>query len=689
MRYNFNVRGLIGKGIRGGTKEMANEMNLSKLEKNRKYNEKILRTYCQRAWQAGIAADLKILPRFSEGELIRRREMNRHVRAYMAQIMNNMMEDMESCDCAFAIVDPDGCVIRLKGPAPVLQWLGEKGITLGVAWKMGRLGPNAITIGLENQHGGVSVGEENYQKILSDMAIYYSPMQTNYQGTVEDFGGIAIFTRKENAHPAYLMTAASMAHNFMIRMAMAWRTCDAYEADTKGMALLDYNLRNGIISITHHNKSFFDILGLPRESKRDVYFKNVEYYFDPLPMNKKFWSMLQENQPVKEEDITLYVQGKPKDVIISLSPVGNPNLLSDGMILYLTSRKQQAKQVADKTGNNAVITFDDIIGQSAAMKSRIRRAKLLANTDGNIMLMGESGVGKDVFAQAIHNQSARAKEPFVAVNCGAIPRDLIASELFGYDGGAFTGAKKQGNIGKFELANGGTLFLDEIGEMPLDIQATLLRAVEQKQFSRLGSNKVIHADVKIISATNVDINKMIQEKKFRSDLYYRLCTMSVYIPPLREREDDVILLAEHFVESISRKIGRTDRMTFSEEAKEFLRKCRWDGNVRELQNVIECMVQLYADPEITVEMIQENINPAYFYGQAAVYGQQEEAAKEEKVVPEMIVHPYGNARAYLTREEILDALEKNGGNRSRAADYLGVGRRTLYRYIEKLDIGKK
>ena len=150
---------------------------------------------------------------------------------------------------------------------------------------------------------------------------------------------------------------------------------------------------------------------------------------------------------------------------------------------------------------------------------------MLSGSYANVMLLGESGTGKDLFAQAIHNASGRSDKPFIAINCGAIPRELIASELFGYEGGAFTGAKRQGNIGKFELANGGTIFLDEIGEMPLDLQATLLRVVEQKQFMRLGSNRLIDVDVKIISATNVDIFSMIEEKRFRADLYYRLSTM--------------------------------------------------------------------------------------------------------------------------------------------------------------------
>ena len=195
-------------------------------------------------------------------------------------------------------------------------------------------------------------------------------------------------------------------------------------------------------------------------------------------------------------------------------------------------------------------------------------AKAVAKSESNVLILGESGVGKDIFAQAIHNASDRRDKPFLALNCAALPRDLIASELFGYEGGAFTGAKKNGNIGKFQLADTGTIFLDEIGDMPLDLQATLLRVIEQKKFMRVGSSSITNVDVRIIAATNANIQKLIDQKKFRADLYYRLSTLQFTIPPLRERGSDIILLAEYFIQAVSRRINKPNVMTLSNEAKD-------------------------------------------------------------------------------------------------------------------------
>lgn len=256
----------------------------------------------------------------------------------------------------------------------------------------------------------------------------------------------------------------------------------------------------------------------------------------------------------------------------------------------------------------------------------------------------------------------------MAINCGALPRDLIASELFGYEGGAFTGAKRQGNMGKFELANGGTLFLDEIGEMPLDLQATLLRAVEQKSITRLGSTKEIEVDVKIISATNANLRDLINEKRFREDLYYRLSTLRLTLPPLRQRGEDIILLAEEFIRAASQRIGRQDLMTISPQARELLLHHSWHGNVRELQNLIEGIVLLYPDPVITAEHILADLHV------------------REDLLPQPAVSSGHGRKAELTRERLLETLAQCGGNRSEAAKLLDISRRTLYRYLERWGI---
>ncbi|MFP3153926.1 sigma 54-interacting transcriptional regulator [Lachnospiraceae bacterium ZAX-1] len=302
-------------------------------------------------------------------------------------------------------------------------------------------------------------------------------------------------------------------------------------------------MRTGQVTTTYCNEFLFRLLDV---TPIDLYFKPLDRLIDAHPHNVEFWSVIKEHRSITNKNMTLCLSGKKVDCIITSKIYNQRTLNVKGVQFFITTQKQISANVSEKISNSAVRTFSDFIGQSNKVKSTIQNGKIMAQTHSNVMLLGESGVGKDVLAQAIHNAGPRRNKPFVAVNCGALPRDIIASELFGYEGGAFTGAKREGNIGKFELANGGTIFLDEIGEMPLDLQATLLRVVEQKQLMRIGGNKLINVDVRVISATNADMMKVIEQKRFRSDLYYRLSTMILDIPPLRERDEDIILLAAFY-----------------------------------------------------------------------------------------------------------------------------------------------
>ena len=721
------------------------------LLRNKEKNALLLDTYSEQAAEDGILKETARLPHVSEADRVMRRRRMRIMRAYAAHLFTNMAEGMQGCEDAFLLLDPDGCIVQMRTSSEFEERLSAKGIGLGTVWRADVTGSDAVAIGVAERCAMQSAGTENYLSILQDMAVYYAPLQVMEAGLLRNMGGVAWICPYENGNEAYMLLALGFASAMNIRVSTSWNICESYEGNAEGVVQLDINTVNGEVSMTHHNRRFWDVLRLPPMERWDSYFKPISDLIDPLPDNARLWEIIHEQREVRDQEITIQVQGRKHNRVITTVSTTHPELKSKGLQLYITTRKDISHQVADKTGNNAVMSFHDIVGNSSIMKNRIKRAKLLASTESNIMLLGESGVGKDVFAQAIHNQSHRRGGPFVSVNCGALPRDLIASELFGYDAGAFTGAKKQGNIGKFELAEGGTLFLDEIGEMPLDLQATLLRAVEQKQFMRLGSNKVVKADVRIISATNVDINRMIREKRFRSDLYYRLSTMSMDIPPLRERGEDAVLLAESFIRKISRKIGRQEIMELTPEAKQFLLSCPWYGNVRELQNLADCLVQLYPDRQITLGLIRENVNPAYFQGQtikerlvetglsnrnpsdggylsgstgntpfsgstgsSPFYGSMGSSPFPGSAgsipspgstgsIPSSVSSGEpdpGPARSafggenrrdlpLLTKEEILDALKVCEGNRSKAAKYLNVGRRTLYRYIDKLGIGDK
>lgn len=317
-------------------------------------------------------------------------------------------------------------------------------------------------------------------------------------------------------------------------------------------------------------------------------------------------------------------------------------------------------------GHVAKYTFDSLVGESEEMRSTIEVARAYAKTNSDIMLVGESGTGKELFSQSIHNASLRSAHPFVAVNCAAIPENLLESELFGYVGGAFTGANKNGKIGLFEQAHHGTIFLDEISEIPLPLQGRLLRVLQEREVMRLGHDRVIPVDVRVICATNKDLHEQVRKGLFREDLLYRIYVLSLRIPALRERKGDIPLLVEHFVRQFCIREGRAP-LEFTDEALPMLEAQPWRGNIRELQNFCERMVVLHHGDKIDAAFVARLLS----YDRPGAPAPQPAAQKtgSEPIVP----------------ERILEALEKTDGNKSLAAEQLGISRATLWRHLKKID----
>ncbi len=315
-------------------------------------------------------------------------------------------------------------------------------------------------------------------------------------------------------------------------------------------------------------------------------------------------------------------------------------------------------------------SFSSIIGKSNQIQELKKLALKYARTDANILLIGESGTGKDLFAQAIHNASPRCGNKFIHVNCAAIPRELLESELFGYEKGAFTGALKEGKPGKFELANGGTIFLDEIGDMPLEMQAKLLKVIETKEVERVGSTKSIKVDIRIISATNKDVRRLIEEGRFREDLFYRLNVISLLLPPLRERREDIDPLIDHFLREICEKYGK-NLIEIDEKVRNIFMKYHWPGNVRELMNVLERMIISTDKKILTTEDV-----PNYIRNELTDERQEKVAGLSEAI-------------AEAEKKTIIMALRAVNGNRVKAAKLLGIPRSTLYAKLKKYNIGNK
>lgn len=313
-------------------------------------------------------------------------------------------------------------------------------------------------------------------------------------------------------------------------------------------------------------------------------------------------------------------------------------------------------------------TFDSIVGVSQTINNIKKEALKAANTNLPVLITGESGTGKEVFAQAIHNLSDRRAYPFVRINCSAIPKDLLEIELFGYEGGSFTGANREGKYGKFELAHKGTIFLDEIGDMPLEMQPKLLRVLEEKEIERIGGKAPIKVDFRLICASNQNMEELVSSGKFRKDLFYRINVIRLNIPPLRERKEDIIPIAYNILNSVlDPNVGR--KFTINQKAEEILKNYIWLGNVRELINVLSRIIHFIDRDEIMpfdIPAYIRNANP-------------ETVNSFEKLTLDKVTQD-------IEKEEIIKALIKSNNNKTQAAKILGIHRTHLYKKLKKYSI---
>jgi PAS domain S-box-containing protein len=312
-------------------------------------------------------------------------------------------------------------------------------------------------------------------------------------------------------------------------------------------------------------------------------------------------------------------------------------------------------------------TFESIIGTSASIKALIIEARRAAANHYPVLISGESGTGKELFAQAIHNASPRRAHPFVRINCAAIPRDLLESELFGYEKGAFTGAGADGKPGKFELARHGTVFLDEVGDLPLEMQPKLLRVIEDKEFERVGGTRIIQSDFRVIAATNQNLEEMLAGKRFRKDLFYRLNVIPLHIPALRERKNDILPTARHLLEQIAGEANLSE-IKIDRDAARVLKNYAWPGNVRELFNVLERTM-----PTLGGDTIYRENLPFYLHHDRQRY-------------PESYRSSLKDVQASTEKEAIRHALLESGNNKAGAARMLGIHRTQLYKKMKKFNL---
>lgn len=421
------------------------------------------------------------------------------------------------------------------------------------------------------------------------------------------------------------------------------------------------------------NKNAAELYDIPQ---KDIVGKNIKDFF-PDSINSKVleskeritnvYHSPKKNYKVIINALPIYINGKFEGVLTTDRDVTEVTSLSK-KLEKANSNLKFLEGEFKKLKNNY---FDNIIGRSTKIIEKIKIAKQVSKSDISVLISGESGTGKELFAKNIHDYSG-GKGSFIPVNCSAIPNELFESEFFGYDEGAFTGANKKGKVGFFELANNGTLFLDEIAELPLYMQAKLLRVLQDNTFTRVGGTEVINSKVRIISATNANLAEMVDEGKFRKDLFYRLNVIEIKLPPLRERENDIVLLTYHFLNELAEKNNR-DVPKISPEVLDIFKKYNWNGNIRELRNVVEHTLVLCTDNVINKDTLPSHILKFV-------------KEKEHDFIKTESTFDLNKSISNLEKKIIIEALKNTKGNKAKAAKLLNIPRSTLHYKLDSYEI---
>lgn len=559
-----------------------------------------------------------------------------------------------------SLTDEHGCILEVLSneegrPFPMNPFYP------GVSWREDKAGTNAIGTALKLGKFFQVSGAEHYCKKNHDLTCSAALIKDS-MGKVVGSLNIACTVHVANLQAMEIVEVFAEAITAQLNILERKRELIFFN---KQMSNFINSVSDGVIIVDNN-----DVVIEINPAAKTILEKTAQHALG-IGLTRLFDSksveILTARNRYHDVEIILDTQEGVGHYLASREPIVNDNNLETGSIIFLKSVKYKKNVTNRANANFAICEFQDIIGNSRKIREAIYTAKRAALTTVNVLLNGESGTGKEVFAQAIHSGSG-STGPFVAINCGAIPRELIGSELFGYVDGAFTGAKRGGKPGKFELASGGTLFLDEIGDMPLEQQIALLRIIQERQVMRIGSNKVIPVDIRLICATHRDLQEEVKKGTFRLDLFYRLNVLSIHIPPLRERREDIKILSEHFLKKLSHDHGH--EYLFDPDCLAFLNTYDWPGNVRELQNVIEHATCLAETGMITAQQLLTKLSRQSTLIETSL-------PHKEDILAISREHRQKLA-AIGEKNKIISTLNAFAGNVSRVAKELGISRNTLY-----------
>ncbi|ABK62406.1 sigma-54-dependent Fis family transcriptional regulator [Clostridium novyi] len=586
-------------------------------------------------------------------------------------IMKGLYEIVKGSEFAIILTDKDGYVLETIGDNSMLKRMKELNFVKGALWNEEVVGTNAIGTAIYLDKPIQTIGAEHYCIEQHSWTCSGAPIH-NEEGEV--IGCINMSGNYYNAHPHTLGIVTSAAQSIQKQLAVAVSSNlmnITFNSISEGIIVLNKNMK-----IKKVNGRAAQILNSNIDKLINTDIKDIvkDIDFEAIISGKyKSFNSIERNFCVKRDEIQIddkiykenikNINKKVIPCILDIIPMKVHEKVI-GIVITFTETGQIHKLVNKVIGYKAKYTFDDIITQNQSMKKMIERAKKIALNDCNILIEGESGTGKELIAQSIHNYSKRKTGPFVAINCASIPRELVESEFFGYEKGAFTGASKEGYTGKFELANGGTIFLDEIGELPLDVQSKLLRVLDNNKITRVGGNYEKQLNVRVIGATNRKLKEEIKQKNFRADVYYRLSVMNIKTIPLNDRKDDIEILVNYFINILDMKNNRKSEKVSKSYIKKLLSHS-WGGNVRELRNVIERDYYLNDIDELL------------------------ESVKDEKENSDKQIEKIGiNSMDMVESEAIKNALKECNGNKVKACRLLNIGRSTLYRKIKKYNINE-
>lgn len=611
------------------------------------------------SWEDSVRAGInpfsrETKPPLDNRELEIRRIANKRVLFVAEKYMKAIYETIGDTDITLDFVDKDGYIIRnMCSPGLTeISIMTSTGLGYNESEKVS--GTTAIALALKHKKAMQISGAQFFLQKFHTWTSAAAPVLDTDESVL---GVIAVSGYYETVHKHTLgivIAAKSAIENELHIQSIN----DQLESTIRQRHELLGMVTDGVVYaengvIKQVNQEICRIIG---EKESDMINRRIEDVIKTRPRIEK----ILYSEGVGYENREIVLEGR-KNISRCIYDIRVMREGDDLIQLFLVTRIDEIKTLAEKITNEAEATFDDIVCKSSLMREKINVAKRAAHFNSRVLIQGESGTGKEIIAQAIHNESSRKYNPFVAIDCGAIPRELFESEMFGYVKGAFTDAKSEGKIGLLELADNGTVFLDEVGNMPIEMQAKLLRVLQEGTIVKVGSVEKIDVDIRVIAATNVDLKKAVMEGTFREDLYYRLNVINIEVPPLRERKEDIPSLVSLFIKQSLLAGKQNGKITVAPKAMHMLAEYEWPGNVRQLQNVVERLLIFAENGVITErELPMELRHPETTYD----------------------YEPKGITLEEMTVSYIKRVLAENNGNITKASEVLGISRATIYNKLK-------